>query len=80
MVNGRKRRRQKWRCFFHVQKEEMGLDMEVTLAKIMALLKIIHNENMTMYRMILGRKSDEIIFKYDEQFEEILKMDIDTEK
>lgn len=65
---------------FHVQKEEMGLDMEVTLAKIMALLKIIHNENMTMYRMILGRKSDEIIFKYDEQFEEILKIDIDTEK
>lgn len=65
---------------FHVQKEEMGLDMEVTLAKIMALLKIIHNENMTMYRMILGRKSDEIIFKYDEQFEEIFKIDIDMEK
>lgn len=54
--------------------------MEVTLARIMALLKIIHNENMAMYRMFLGSKADEIISKYDEQFEEILKMDIDTEK
>lgn len=55
--------------------------MEVALARIMMLLKIIHNENMTIYRMFLkGDKADEIISKYEEQFEEILKADIDTEK
>lgn len=64
---------------FHVERQEQ-LDMEVTLARIIALLKIIHNENMAMYRMFLGRKADEIISKYDEQFEEILKADIETEK
>lgn len=54
--------------------------MENTLVRIMALLKIIHNENMTIYRMFLGKKADEIISKYEERFEEILKADIDTEK
>lgn len=59
--------------------EEMRLDMEITLARIMAMLKIIHNENMTMYRMFLGKKADEIISGYEKQFGEVVKMDIDTE-
>lgn len=53
--------------------------MEITLARIMAMLKIIHNENMTIYRMFLGKKADEIISGYEKQFDEVLKMDIDTE-
>lgn len=59
--------------------EEMRLDMETTLARIMALLKIIHNENMTIYRMFLGKKADKIISEYEKQFDEVLKMDIDAE-
>lgn len=53
--------------------------MEITLARIMALLKIIHSENMTIYRMFLGKKADEIISGYEKQLDEALKMDIDME-
>lgn len=54
--------------------------METTLARIMALLKIIHNENMTMYKMFLGKKGYEVISRYEECFNEVLKMDVDTEE
>lgn len=53
--------------------------MEAALVRIMALLNIIHNENMTIYRMFLGKKADEIISGYEKHFDEVLKMDIDME-
>lgn len=74
------RHRQKRRCFFLAQKEEMKLDMEDTLARIMLLLQLIHNENMGTYKMLYENRADKIISAYEKQLNEILEMDFDKEK
>lgn len=51
--------------------------MEEALTRIIMLLKVIHNENMTIYKMFLGKDADELITKYNEQFNEVLEIDME---
>lgn len=50
-------------------------DTNGELARIMCLMQIIHNENMSLFKLFMGKKSDEIIKSYNEQFQKVLEMD-----
>lgn len=50
-------------------------DTRGELARIMCLMQIIHNENMSVFKLLMGKKSDEIIKSYNEQFQSVLEMD-----
>ena len=55
--------------------------MENMLGKIMLLINVIHNENMSLLKMLLPReKSKEIVERYQKQFEDALKMNLSEEK
>lgn len=54
--------------------------MEDTLSIIIMLLQLIHNENMSTYKMLYGNKAEKIISAYEKQLNEILEMDFDKEK
>lgn len=46
------------------------------LARIMLLINVVHNENMSLMKMFLPReKGKEITDSYKKQFEDVLKMD-----
>lgn len=51
------------------------------LGKIMLLINVIHNENMSLLKMLLPReKGKEIVERYQKQFEDALKMNLSEEK
>lgn len=55
--------------------------MKNMLGKIMLLINVIHNENMSLLKMILpGEKGKEIVERYQKQFEDALKMNLSEEK
>lgn len=50
-------------------------DTSGELARLMCLTQIIHNENMSLFKLFMGKKSDEIIKSYNKQFQKVLEMD-----
>lgn len=51
------------------------------LGKIMLLINVIHNENMSLLKILLPReKGKEIVERYQKQFEDVLKTDLNKEK
>lgn len=46
-------------------------DTQGELARLMCLMKLIYDENMGIFKMFLGKKSDEIIKSYNDQFNQI---------
>lgn len=55
--------------------------MEEQLARIMLLINVVHNENMSLINMFLPReKGKEITDSYKKQFEDIFNMNFDEEK
>ena len=50
-------------------------DTQEELARIMLMINIVHNENMSLMKMFLPReKGKEITDSYKQQFEDVLKM------
>lgn len=51
-------------------------DTQEELARMMLMINIVHNENMSLMKMFLPReKGKEITGGYKKQFEDVLKMD-----
>lgn len=57
-----------------------GGKMDNTLTIVMQLLMLVHNENMGLFKLLLGKKGDKIINSYKNQYQEILNGDLMEEK